>query len=199
MKKIFLVLFALMVAVFAHAQTATQVLDKTASIIGRKGGASANFTLSSSKYGSASGTIAIKGNKFHARTDKAIVWFNGKTQWAYMKSTQEVNVSNPTQAQQMSMNPYTFINIYKTGYTSSLKTQGNNYQVHLVAQNQKRTVQEMYITINKSSYVPSEVKMKQGSTWSTIKISGFQAKNQANSTFVFNAKDFPQAEIIDLR
>ncbi len=199
MKKIFLVLFALMVAVFAHAQTATQVLDKTASIIGRKGGASANFTLSSSKYGSASGTIAIKGNTFHARTDKAIVWFNGKTQWAYMKSTQEVNVSNPTQAQQMSMNPYTFINIYKTGYTSSLKTQGNNYQVHLVAQNQKRTVQEIYLTINKSSYVPSEVKMKQGSTWSTIKISGFQAKKQANSTFVFNAKDFPQAEIIDLR
>lgn len=192
-------LFALIMAVANHAQTATQVLDKTASVVGRKGGATANFTLSSSKYGSATGTIAIKGNKFHARTDNAIVWFNGKTQWTYMKSTNEVNISTPTQAQQMSMNPYTFINIYKTGYTATVKTQGNTYQVHLVAQNKQRTIQEMYITINKQTYVPSQVKMRQGSTWSTIKISGFQAKNQANSTFVFNAKDFPQAEIIDLR
>ncbi len=52
---------------------------------------------------------------------------NGKTQWTYLKKTNEVNVSNPTQAQQMSMNPYTFINIYKTGYKSALKTVGSNY------------------------------------------------------------------------
>ncbi len=29
---------------------------------------------------------------------QAIVWYNGKTQWTYMKKTNEVNVSNPTQA-----------------------------------------------------------------------------------------------------
>ena len=116
-----------------------------------------------------------------------------------MKSTQEVNISTPTQAQQMSMNPYTFINIYKTGYTSTVKTEGNNYQVHLVAQNKQRTIQEMYITINKKTYVPSQVKMKQGTTWSTITISGFQAKDQTDATFAFNAKDFPQAEVVDLR
>ena len=80
-------------AICANAQNATQarkVLDKTASIIGRKGGASANFKISSAKIGSTTGTIAIKGNKFHARTPQAIVWFDGKTQWSYMKSTEEV-------------------------------------------------------------------------------------------------------------
>ena len=156
--------------------------------------------MTSGQYGSASGTIHIKGNKFHARTDNGVlVWFNGKTQWSYMKSTQEVNVSTPTQAQQMSMNPYTFINIYKTGYTSTLKTSGNSYVVHLVARNKQRTVQEMYITINRKTYVPSEIKMRQGKSWMNISVSGFQAKNQPNSTFVFNSKDFPQAEIIYLR
>ena len=87
--------------------------------IGNKKGATANFKMSSPKFGSASGSITIKGNKFNARTPQAIVWFNGKTQWSYMKKTNEVNVSNPTQAQQMSMNPYTFIHIYKTGYKST--------------------------------------------------------------------------------
>lgn len=149
MKKILALAFVAMMSIGAMAQTAQQVLDKTAAVIGNKGGASANFNMSSSKYGSASGSIAIKGNKFNARTPQAIVWFNGKTQWTYLKKTNEVNVSNPTQAQQMSMNPYTFINIYKTGYKSTLKTVGSNYVVHLVANNQKRSVAEMYITINK--------------------------------------------------
>ena len=110
-----------------------------------------------------------------------------------------MNVSNPTQAQQMSMNPYTFINIYKTGYKSTLKTAGSNYVVHLVANNQKRSVAEMYITINKKTHVPSVVKMRQGNTWSTITVSNFRAKRVSNSTFNFNSKECPGAEVIDLR
>ena len=199
MKKILSLAFMMMTGMGAMAQTAQQVLDKTAAVIGNKSGASANFKLSSAKFGSASGTIAIKGNKFNARTAQAIVWYNGKTQWTYMKKTNEVNVSTPTQAQQMSMNPYTFINIYKTGYQSTLKTVGGNYEVHLVANNQKRSVAEMYITINKKTSVPSQVKMRQGTTWSTITISGFKTKNISNSTFTFNSKECPGAEVIDLR
>ena len=113
MKKILALAFVAMMSIGAMAQTAQQVLDKTAAVISNKGGASANFKMSRSKYGSASGSIAIKGNKFNARTPQAIVWFNGKTQWTYLKKTNEVNVSNPTQAQQMSMNPYTFINDHR--------------------------------------------------------------------------------------
>lgn len=199
MKKLLLIALIALFGFGANAQTAKQVLDKTASVIGSKGGASANFSMSSPKYGSSSGSIAIKGNKFNARTPQAIVWFNGKTQWSYLKKTNEVNVSYPTQAQQMSMNPYTFINIYKTGYNMDLKKSGNNYVVHLTAQNQKRSINEMYITVNKSSYIPSQVKMRQGSTWSTITISNFKAKNISNSTFTFNSKEFPTAEIVDLR
>ncbi len=199
MKKFLSLALMMMMDMGAMAQTAQQVLDKTAAVIGNKGGASANFQMSSPKYGSASGSIAIKGNKFNARTAQAIVWYNGKTQWTYMKKTNEVNVSNPTQAQQMSMNPYTFINIYKTGYKSTLKTVGSNYEVHLVANNQKRSVAEMYITINKKTHVPSQVRMRQGSTWSTINISGFKSKNISNGTFTFNSKECPGAEVVDLR
>ena len=194
-----LLAFMAVLSLGAFAQTAQQVLDKTAKVIGNKSGASANFSMSSPKYGSASGTIGIKGNKFNARTAQAMVWYDGKTQWTYMKKTNEVNVSNPTQAQQMSMNPYTFINIYKTGYTSTMKTIGSNYKVRSVAQNKKRTVQELILTIDKKSYIPSQIKMRQGNTWSTITVSNFKAKSISNSTFVFNSKDFPKAEIVDLR
>lgn len=193
---------ATMLALNCFSQTnskAMTILNKTAKIVGRSGGASADFTFSNAKMGTTSGSIAIKGNKFNARTPQAIVWFNGKTQWTYMKKTDEVNISTPTQAQQMSMNPYTFLNIYKTGYNLSVDESGNNYEVHLVAQNKQRTIQELYITINKKSYIPSKVKMRQHSGWNNITISNFKAQNQSNNIFVFNSKDFPKAEIVDLR
>lgn len=200
MKKLFLITLMAFIGFGAtQAQTAQQVLDKTASVIGNKNGASANFSISGSKYGGASGTIAIKGNKFNARTSQAIVWYNGKTQWTYLKKTNEVNVSTPTQAKQLSMNPYTFINIYKTGYNMSMKTEGGNYVVHLTAQNTKKTIPELYITINKKSHVPSQVKMRQGKEWSTITVSNFKSKAVSDKVFTFNSKEFPSAEVIDLR
>lgn len=183
----------------ANAKQARAIMDKTARVISKPGGISASFTMAHPTNGKISGTIAVKGNKFHAKTSAATVWFNGKTQWTYMKKTQEVNVTTPTQAQQMSMNPYTFINLYKTGYNMTLTQNAQSYEVHLTAQNKKRTVQELYISINKKSYVPSRIKMRQNSTWSTITVSNFKAKNQPNSLFTFNQKDFPQAEVIDLR
>lgn len=202
MKKITLLLITCGLCIATFAQSSSQaraILDKTAKIVGRPGGAQADFTMSSAKAGSVSGSVFIKGNKFHAKTPQAIVWFNGKTQWSYMKKTDEVSLSNPTQAQQMAMNPYTFINMYKSGFSLSLKNEGNNYVVKLVAQNKQRSVQEMYITINKKTYVPSVVKMRQGQTWSTITIRNFKATNQPDNLFTFNAKDYPTAEIIDLR
>lgn len=198
-KKIVLMALAIVVSLCSQGQTARQVLDKTAAVIGRKGGAQANFKLTGSQYGTISGTLAIKGNKFQVNTSEAIVWYDGKTQWSYLRKTNEVNVTHPTQAQQMAMNPYSFINIYKTGYDATLTTTGSNHVVHLSAQNKNRTVQELYITINRTTHVPSLVKMRNGTNWTTINISNFKAKNQSDATFVFRSKDFPHAEVIDLR
>lgn len=200
MKKIFFTLVcALLMMGNASAQTAKQVLDKTAASISSKSGIKANFSISGNKYGNVSGTIAVKGRKFQATTPMAVMWFDGKTQWTYMKKNDEVNVANPTEAQLQAINPYNFINMYKNGFTYSMTNSGGNYVVHLDATNQGRSVQEMYITVSKSSYTPSQVKMRQGKNWTTINISGLQRKSLSDGMFRFNAKDYPKAEVIDLR
>lgn len=183
----------------SNTAQARAILDKTSKVIGHKSGVSASFTLNNPTTGNVSGTIAVKGGKFNARTPQAIVWFNGKTQWTYMKKNNEVNISTPTQAQQQMMNPYTFINVYKTGYKMSSTKAGGSYEVHLVAQNQKRSIQEMYVTVNSKTYVPSRVKMKHNGRWYTVTISNFSAKKQPDCLFTFNSKDYPSAEVIDLR
>ena len=202
MKKIILLSCMILTSFCCMAQNSEQamkILDKTASIVGKKSGAQANFHIANAKLGNTSGTIAIKGNKFNARTAEATVWFNGKTQWTYTKKTDEVNVTTPTQAQQTQMNPLTFINMYKTGYTLSVKTVDGSYEVRLVAQNKSRSVQEMYIVVNPKTYIPSQVRMRQKDSWTTINISNFKNANQSDAIFTFNKKDFPTAEIVDLR
>ncbi|MBR1427677.1 MAG: outer-membrane lipoprotein carrier protein LolA [Prevotella sp.] len=200
MKKMMILTIMLMLALGVNAQDAVEarkILDKTAAELSKKGGASASFTMSG-KYGSASGTINIKGNKFCAYTGQAIIWYDGKTQWTYNRNADEVNISTPTSAQQQAMNPYTFINLYKNGFNLSRKVMGSGNQVHLVAQNQKNSIQEMYISIDKN-YHPTQVKMRTSKGWSTISISNFKSKKLSDSAFRFNAKAYPNAEVIDLR
>jgi hypothetical protein len=57
----------------------------------------------------------------------------------------------------------------------------------------------MYIIVDQKSYHPTHMKMKQNGKWSVILISGLKATSLSDGLFQFNAKDFPKAEIIDLR
>lgn len=202
MKRILTISCLMLLALGMSAQNATkakQVLDKTSAIISNKGGASANFNISGEKTANTSGTILIKGNKFQATTPQAIVWYNGKTMWTYMKSSEEVNVSSPSEGQQAQLNPYHFINLYKKGYALSMKNVKAGYEVHLKAQSANQSIKEMTITVNSKTYLPSVVKMLQGGKWTTVVISNFKAANLSDAKFTFNSKDYPQAEVIDLR
>lgn len=197
MKRIIFTFICVLALANVSAQTAKEILDKAASVVNAKKGATADFVMSG-KYGNAAGTISIKGDKFVASTPQAKMWYDGKTQWTYMPSTEEVNVSTPTEAQQQTMNPYRFINLYNMGYAMTKKEVKNGFEVYLKATNPKRTITEMYITVN-NQYVPTNVKMKTAKGWTNINISNFRKASLPDKAFRFNAKDYPKAEVIDLR
>jgi outer membrane lipoprotein-sorting protein len=115
-----------------------------------------------------------------------------------MKKNDEVNVANPTDAELAAINPYNFIYMYKNGYDSTMKKKGQNYEIHLTTK-QKKSVSEMYIVINQKTYTPSQIRLKQQKAWTTIDIKNFKKANLSDGAFRFNAKDFPTAEVIDLR
>ena len=187
MKRIIFTLICALSLANVSAQTAKEILDKAASVVNAKKGATADFVMSG-KYGNAAGTISIKGNKFVANTPQAKMWYDGKTQWTYMTSTEEVNVSTPTEAQQQTMNPYRFINLYNMGYAMTKKEVKNGFEVYLKATNPKRTITEMYITVN-NQFVPTNVKMKTAKGWTNINISNFRKASLPDKAFRFNAKD----------
>lgn len=182
----------------AQAQTAKEVLDKAAASITVKDGVRANFKMTGS-HGNTSGTIYVKGKKFQATTPVATIWFDGKTQWTYMKNNDEVNISTPTEAQLQAINPYNFINLYKNGYALTLNKSGQDFIVHLTASSDSKKIKELFISVDKKSYHPTQVKLLQGKKWTIFDISDLKKEKIADSLFRFNAKDFPTAEVIDLR
>jgi len=198
MKKICFLITVMLLSVATYAQTAKSVLDKAAATVTVKEGVKANFKMTASN-GTTSGTLLLKGRKFHATTPVATIWFDGKTQWTYLKNNDEVNVSNPTEAQLQAINPYNFINLYKKGYNATLNKSGKDYVVHLTATDKSKKIQELFVSVNKTNYHPTQVKLLQGKKWTVFDISDLKRQNIPDSLFQFNSKDFPNAEIIDLR
>ena len=198
MEKLRITLVMLLMAVASYGQTAKEVLDKAAAIVSNKSGATANFVLKGGQMND-KGTIAIKGRMFHATTPDAIIWFDGKTQWTYIKNNDEVNVVTPKASDLQLYNPSTFIYMYKNGYNYTMKKDKGSYEIHLIGSGKKDTLREMYITIDQKTFIPSKIRIRHNKGWNTIEVSNFKKANLSDGTFRFNAKDFPQAEVIDLR
>jgi outer membrane lipoprotein-sorting protein len=214
MKNLKLMLALLMLATmqYGFAQkdpAARKVLDATAAKFSKSGGVKATFTAENIHSGHTDGTVGgvilLKGKKFYASTNQSLTWFDGKTEWTLMKNSNEVNVSTPDALEQQKINPYAFVNLYKKGFNYSVTNttlRGKAaYEVHLKAESRSQALQEILITVDKSNYSPMCIRMRSGAKdWMRILVSSFATNEKFNdSTFRFNAKDFPKAEVIDLR
>lgn len=201
MKKLMMMLLCgAMIISSAWAQTARSVIEKTAKILAAYPSCSAHFNAAMGAQGGMSGTITIQGNRFVVNSSEASVWFDGKTMWTHVKKTNEVNVTTPTAQELQRMNPYHFLNLYKTGYDLSLSQSGNVDVVKMTSQ-RKQGIKIMEVAIDKATKLPSRVQMtSQRGTVSTISISNIKkGKKMSDTYFRFNPKDNPKAQIIDLR
>lgn len=184
------------------------VLDNTSANIKKCGNVKATFTATQfnkkEPQGSTNGMVCISGNKVYIDGGATKIWYDGKTQWSYSASTKEVNVSTPTKSEAAKINPYSFIYLYKQGYKATMynaQVRGKNcYDVRLTS-NTRKDIKQVYLTINKNTMLPICVRINtNGSNWTRISIYEVSKKQKFNaSTFKFNAKEFPNTELIDLR
>lgn len=200
-------LFKLLIgaAIFAtpalsHAQSAArQTLDRAAAqITGARQGATARFSTTGGSLGGQSGTIYVKGSKFYAETRNGKIWNDGRTQWTYARSTQEVTVQRASSGSSATANPLGVLTLYRNGYNLSQTVTRGGYTVRMTAANSSKTIKEAVIQLTKS-YIPTSVRIRQRSGWTTIKISNFSRKSLSDNTFRFTSNKAPGAEIVDLR
>ncbi len=210
MKKLFLLLFLISCSpILLFAQTATEVLDRTSDRIKAMGDLRIEFTSSviedGQTMGQTSGAMNISGRKFALRSADMLVWFDGRQLYAMQPGAQEVNLTEPTAQELQALNPYTILQMYKHGFKAKMKTgkmlngkQG--YRITLTATNANTKIREMFVEVDKQ-YNLTRVSLKQGGDqWTRIVVNSINGGQKfAEADFTFPSKDFPKAEVIDLR
>ena len=200
MKKIIFVWICLCVAMLAEAQQATQLLDKSAATLRAAGNVKIAFTMEV-EGGSSSGYIKLQRQKFVINMGGTITWFDGKTMWTYVKANDEVNVTTPSSDAVAKMNPYAFLSFYKKGYTAKMGTSTAKEHEVILTGKQGSPFKKVVVRLNKSTRYPSVITMTSSKDATTTIRCNSILKNQKykESTFRFNKKNYPNAEIVDLR
>lgn len=192
----------------AQAQNGTAALDRVVEKIRRSSDLSAAFTLTvynalNEPVDKQSGTIKLSGDKFYWTTPAMTVWYNGQLQWAYVKASEEVNLTEPTPAEIASINPYTLITTYKQNFNvKALKAKNSQQRVAELTPKKKGTqIDRVVLTVNASNWMPQSFQIYYSDrTHSTIALSRLvTGQNFSDATFVFDKKQYPKAEVIDLR
>ncbi|MDR2146371.1 MAG: hypothetical protein LBE91_07940 [Tannerella sp.] len=208
---IVIVLLLAINAVYSQKTDATAILDKTIQkyndfATGMEIGFAANIRSPQNNISeSFEGTLLIKGDKLLLTTPDALSWFNGETLWTYMPRTQEVNVSNPGGSDLQSINPLLFLQNYKKEFNVSYigeSTSSNNRMAYDIALIPKRKdgIEKIELQIEKSTFLPSKIVMTmENDIRNNITVKEIKSVNVPDTKFVFPEKEFPDAEIVDLR
>lgn len=202
MNRIYTLFFLLMLTLSLSAQQDTKaknILDKTVEKYNQSKGISVIFG------GSQSGKLLLKGEKFQLTTQDVTTWFDGQTQWSYLKQNEEVNISTPTPEELRAINPYAWLSLYKQGFNyrySGVKTREGKqgHEIVLTPQTKQQDIQSITLLIG-SDYEPIYIGIlpTEGQMQEFIVHNYRTQLNLNDNAFRFDKSKYPNAEIIDMR
>lgn len=210
-----LLLIGLFFAAPASAQKdakAKELLDKSSAALKQSGGMSFSFTFDINDEAHQAkhnfeGQMLLKGAKFFLDTPEQTVYFDGKTQWVYNRSVEEVSILEPQAQDIQGLNPISVFELYKTGFDYKYQGEKTDAQkrkvqeISLFPKDKKEEVKQVDIQIYSTDWMPVffRITYKNKQVY-CISINKYQTQlNLSDSQFVFDKKKYPQAEINDLR
>lgn len=216
MKKIFFTATVLLIAFFSHAQTdakAKGILDEVSAKTRSFKTISADFSFSMENKAMSineknEGSIKLKGQKYFVDLPGAgiKVYSDGKTNWNYMKQGNQVTISTIDEDSSELMDPSSLFSIYEKGFSSKFvaeKTVGGKvvYQIDLFPDKKEYDVSKISIEINKTTMMIQSAQLfgTDGNLYGIVVKKMETNKDFPDAEFTFDAKKFPDVEIIDLR
>ncbi|HBX49645.1 MAG: hypothetical protein A2275_11435 [Bacteroidetes bacterium RIFOXYA12_FULL_35_11] len=194
-----------------HDPKAKGVLDKVSVKTKAFKTIKADFVVSredkkSTKKDTQKGSLWIKGSKYKLDIMGTITFCDGKTRWAYIKESKEVNITEPDLKNDKLVDPSKIFTIYEKGYKYTYISEKfeDGLQLHeidLYPEDLKQKVSRITLQIEKNEMRIHSVKYieKDGVIY-TVKIAKFLPDTEISDADVtFNKANFPGAEIIDMR
>ena len=216
MKRIFISATIILIALFTQAQQdakAKGILDQVSAKTRSFKTISADFSFSMENKAMSineknDGSIKLKGQKYFVDLPGAgiKVYSDGKTNWNYMKQGNQVTISTIDEDSGELMDPSSLFSIYEKGFTSKFvaeKTVGGKvvYQIELFPDKKQFDVSKISIEINKATMMIQSAQLfgTDGNMYGIIVKKMETNKEFPDAEFAFDAKKFPDVEIIDLR
>lgn len=151
------------------------------------------------------GKITVKGDKFRMVLPEQEVINNGATIWTYLPEAKEVNIDNYDPSSE-DVNPSKMHEVYKKGFKYLYlqdKTEGGVLceEIDLVPEKKDAQYFKIKMFINKKEKtIQSFTLFDKGGNRYKYTISKFTTNaNVSDAYFVFDPKEYPGVELIDLR
>ena len=205
MKKSILILICYPFFIFSQDNKAKSILDLLSNKTKSYSSIKAEFTNTFSNTitdlnESQSGTIYLKENAYKLELESQIIISDGETNWIYLIDEEEVNITE-IDDEENELNPSKIFTIYEDGYNYKFINEGSNvYQINLIPK-ESSPFSKVELFINKHKMQISSFNMidKQGSNYKYT-IDSFETNIELNNDFfIFNTKEYPEVEVIDLR
>ncbi len=156
--------------------------------------------------GSKTGTVNMKGNKYKIDVTGQQIFFDGNNIWTFDKSSNEVEITrfdasaNSITPQKLFTNFYDKDFLYKLN--DEIKSSGKTLQeVELTPVDKSKPFFKVLLDIDKNSQtiISTKVFEKNGNRY-TYTINSMKPNNPIpDNVFVFDAKNYPKVEVVDLR
>jgi len=216
MKNIFLTTAVLLIAFVTQAQQdakAKSILDEVSTKTRAYKSISADFSFSMVNKAMSineknDGSIKLKGQKYLVDLPGAgiKIYSDGKTNWNYMKQGNQVTISTIDKDSGELMDPTSLFTIYEKGFTSKFIAEKNVggkpvYQIELFPDKKEYDVSKISIEINKTTMMIQSAQLfgTDGNLYGIVVKKMETNKEFSDADFAFDAKKFPDVEIIDLR
>jgi outer membrane lipoprotein-sorting protein len=215
MKSIKIISFLLLatLSIKAQQQNAEPILKSLAEKHNSYDNLTADFTfhfksLQSDQQKEWSGTIIMAGEKYKLELRNSTMYYNGETLWNHLHGPNEVNISEPPKDENADIinHPYKIFDIYNKDFKYQYieqRTTGNQ-ELHVIDLYPKDLDKDysrvrLFLTSGDVQLHAAKIFAKDGSRY-RIEINNLKTNQSVpDSTFVFDEKAHPDAEIIDMR
>jgi len=150
------------------------------------------------------GSFTLKGSKFVLEMDEMKVFFDGKTQWAYVPQNNEVSITEPSEKELSETNPMAILSGFKTKCTIRFSTKlksVQNHNIEMLPKLKNQDITKIEVQVNKSTNNLVSIKLinKNGST-SLLSLSNFQkGVKVTDNSFIFITGKYKGIVVNDLR
>lgn len=150
-----------------------------------------------------SGTFTLKGNQFYLQSDEMQVWFDGKTQWAYLEGNNEVSITEPTESELVQINPVAILSGFRSVSNIRFGKQQNakNHIIELIPKNKKAEFSLVEVQIDKTTgnLYSILIRFQNGVTNQLFLKNYRKHVNITRNTFIFDKSKFKDVIVNDLR